>query len=358
MAENSNIEWTDHTFNPWLGCQKVSPACDNCYAEVTTARFNMVEWGPHAPRKRTSLANWSKVRTWNRKAGANGVRERVFVASLADVFDNHKSIAQEWRDDLWALIRACPNLDFLLLTKRPQNIHRYVPDDWGDGYPNVWLGTTVEDQDSADQRIPKLLETPARTRFLSCEPLLGPIQLSTGHTDYLKGWSTEPECCGQPEVYYGEGPDGYPEPIGEDCCGCPHPSQVQTHAIDWVICGGESGQGARPMHPRWALDLQRQCEASGTPFFFKQWGEWLPWFYFMDASIPDDDEQTRYKTAIWWDGEWDYIGHPGWWNVKDDYGGGANHISEPDQIMGRVGKKRAGRSLEGKQYSQYPEIAA
>lgn len=145
MAENSTIEWTTHTFNPWIGCTKVSAACDNCYAEAWAERFKQVEWGPHGARKRTSDANWQKPIKWNREAEGAAERPRVFCASLADVFDNHKSILPEWRADLWSLIRDTPKLDWLLLTKRPQNVNRYIPQEWRDnGWPpNVWLGTTV-----------------------------------------------------------------------------------------------------------------------------------------------------------------------------------------------------------------------
>jgi len=240
MAENSKIEWTDHTFNPWLGCTKISSACDNCYAERQTARFNQVKWGPHGDRKRTREANWNRVKVWNRKALAIGRRHRVFVASLADVFDNHKSILPEWRQDMWALIRECPNLDFLLLTKRPQNIHKYLPDDWGNGYPNVWLGTTVENQVEARMRLPHLIDTPAKVRFLSCEPLLGPLDLRRVEN---------------------------PAPFGRQFY---HLNSGELHG---VICGGESAPDSRrrDMEYEWARSLADQCIQADVPFLFKQW---------------------------------------------------------------------------------------
>ena len=146
--------WTDDTSQreltiPWIGCTKVSAACDHCYAEAWDHRFGGERWGPHANRTRTKT--WGNPIKWNRQAEGAPERPRVFVASLADVFDNHKSILTSWRRELWALIRQCPNLDFLMLTKRPQNIPRYLPEDWGDGYPNVWLGATVESQKEADR---------------------------------------------------------------------------------------------------------------------------------------------------------------------------------------------------------------
>ena len=171
----------------------------------------------------------------------------MFCASLADVFDNHGSITSGWRGDLWHLIHRTPHLDWLLLTKRPQNIAKMLPEGygapaWGDGWPNVWLGTTVENQTEAERRIPHLLSVPAKVRFLSCEPLLGPVDL------------TAIERTG--------GETGFMRPL--------------DGRFHWIIAGGESGPGARPMHPDWARDLRDQCAAAGTPFLFKQWGEWAP----------------------------------------------------------------------------------
>jgi protein gp37 len=146
MGEKTNIAWTDHTFSPWVGCTNVSPGCDHCYAETWSNRFHFTEWGPHGVRRRTSPAKWREPRKWNAVAEAfqreHGRRQRVFCASLSDVFDNQ--VLPEWREDLFRLIRACPDLDWQLLTKRPQNMARFLPPDWGDGYPNVWLGSTTE----------------------------------------------------------------------------------------------------------------------------------------------------------------------------------------------------------------------
>ena len=170
MAENSRIEWTTHTFNPWMGCQKVSPGCDHCYAEaLMDTRYGKVQWGPHGVRVRTAPANWRKPLQWAKAARVDGIRPRVFCASLADVFDNKAPDGA--RADLFALIRQTPELDWLLLTKRPENIAKMLPPDWGEGYPNVWLGTTVEDQKRADHRVPILLRTPARVRPRLSPPL-------------------------------------------------------------------------------------------------------------------------------------------------------------------------------------------
>lgn len=325
MAENSNIEWTDHTFNPWIGCTKVSPGCDHCYAETWDARGLQQQesrWGPHASRTRTSAANWRKPLAWNRAAEKAGKRARVFCASLADVFDNHASIRPVWRRDLWALIRATPNLDWMLLTKRPGNIknmlpHVYSGPEWGDGWPNVWLGTTAENQTEADRRISHLLAVPAAVRFLSCEPLLGPVDLTTI-------WLRRD---GQRMTKLSNSLGDYVQPLRGNFRDSPK--------IHWIICGGESGPNARPMHPDWARSLRDQCEAAGVAFFFKQWGEWEP-------TVRSDEIDTRitmpgqnFNLWAWPDGV-----------TKDSWRHGAVSV--------RVGKKRAGRLLDGREWSQMP----
>ena len=250
MAENSKIEWTDHSWNPWTGCTKVSPACDHCYAEGWAKRSGLVEWGPHAPRRRTSAANWRKPLKWNAEAAAAGTRAKVFCASLADVFDNHRSIDITWRMDLWALINQTPHLDWLLLTKRPQNIAKMLPHPWNDGWPNVWLGTTVENQDEADRRIPHLLVVPARVHFLSCEPLLGQVHIE----EYMHDSN-----CDRLNSRFG--------PAYQ--CTCEAPREI---CLDWIICGGESGLGARPMDTAWVASIIEQCRSAGVPCFVKQMG--------------------------------------------------------------------------------------
>lgn len=242
MGTITHITWCDHTFNPWVGCQAISSACDSCYAEALVKRWG----GDFATRRRTALANWRKPLAWNKAATAAGVRRRVFCASLADAFDN--KVPPEWRTDLWDLIRACPALDWQLLSKRPQNIADMLPPDWGQGWPNVWLGATVEHQTEANRRIPHLLGVPAAVRFLSCEPLLGPVDLTNiqppgaGHGD-AHGWSA---------VWTG--------------------NALGRPVLDWVIIGGESGPGARPTQRTWVTDLLRQCEAAEVQVFFKQIG--------------------------------------------------------------------------------------
>lgn len=250
--ENSHIQWTDHTFNPWEGCTKVSPGCANCYAEARNKRWNKgANWGKGAPRRRTSEANWKQPLKWNREAqriveqsvhddiGPMHYRPRVFCASLADWLDDEVPI--RWLGDLIYLIRNTPNLDWLLLTKRPENFEKRLSqvaftEEWlkGKPYSNVWIGTTVEDQARADERIPMLLQIPAKIHFLSCEPLLENVDL--GLIELLN-----------------DAQDGSP-------------------MIQWVICGGESGQKARPFNIEWARGLKGQCEAAGVAFFMKQLG--------------------------------------------------------------------------------------
>ena len=228
MAEQTGISWCDSTFNPWIGCTKVSPGCDHCYAEVSTpARTMAIQWGPKAERRRTSAQNWTMPVRWNAAAAvfaaAHGRRRRVFCASLADVFDN--AVDPTWRADLFGLIASTPHLDWLILTKRIGNVTAMLPGDWRTGYRNVWLGISVVDQSEADRDVPKLLSVPAAIRWLSIEPMLGPI----------------------------------------DCV-------PLLNRVDWVVVGGESGPHARPMNREWAISLQAQCEVLCVPFFFKQWG--------------------------------------------------------------------------------------
>lgn len=283
MAESTGISWCDSTLNPWLGCTKVSPACDHCYAErLMDHRMHRVHWGAGEPRVRTSAANWKQPARWNAKrfmrcedcgwrgeaesaivgCGACGsielsdTRRRVFCASLADVFDNE--VPEQWRADLFRLIEATPNLDWLLLTKRIGNAAQMMFMARGGHLPllpNVWLGATICNQAEADRDIPKLLATPARVRFLSIEPMLGPVDLTRIKLP-LRGESFETANVLWRKDSLQRG--------------------AARASIDWVICGGESGPQARPMHPDWARSLRDQCSAAGVPFHFKQWGEWAP----------------------------------------------------------------------------------
>ena len=234
MGENSKIEWTDHTFNYVWGCVKVSPGCQNCYAETFAKRTGHNIWGPAATTQRRIFGDkhWAEPIKWNTDAVKAGERRRVFCSSMADVFEDHPQLPPE-RVRLWKLIDQTPALDWLLLTKRPENILDMVPDEWrtvGRWPQNVWAGTTIENQDVVIDRLDELIRVPAPVRFLSCEPLLGPLDLAE--------W---------------------------------------LDFIGWVIVGGESGQDARgPMHPDWPRSLLHQCQEANVPFLFKQWGQFVP----------------------------------------------------------------------------------
>lgn len=317
--EDSKIEWCHHTLNPWRGCTKVSAGCANCYAETMSGRNPAVlgVWGPNGTRVVAAEAQWRLPLKWDREAREAGERRRVFCASLADVFEGPETMpaacvqaVNEARARLFALIQDTPNLDWLLLTKRPENfaatlraaldtgklringtkrgLKHWNVVDWlhGNCPPNVWLGTSVEDQAAADARIPHLLCIPAAVRFLSCEPLLSDVQL------HLFGTLPESETPGE---------------------------YVQVRQrLHWVIAGGESGPGARPMHPDWARSLRDQCQAAEVPFFFKQWGEYL-------HAHPSELHLSPGPLA-------DFQG------LK----------------LQRVGKKAAGRLLDGREWSEYP----
>lgn len=235
MARDSAIEWTHHTFNPWWGCTKVSPGCKHCYAETFSHRIGQDIWGARAERRFFGESHWEEPKKWNAQALRENARHRVFCASMADVFENRAELGST-RERLWRLIDDTPRLDWLLLTKRPERVSKTVP--WGNRWPvNVWIGATAENQRWAEKRIPVLLALPASVRFLSCEPLIGPID--------LRPWPT---------------------------------------GIHWVIAGGESGHEARPMNPDWARALRDQCGRAGIPFHFKQWGHWRPDYANAGAS--------------------------------------------------------------------------
>lgn len=304
MAENSKIEWTHHTFNPWIGCTKVHTGCAHCYAEeMMDHRYGKAKWGPHGSRVRTSDANWRKPLAWDRAAAKAGERHRVFCASLADVFEDWQgpilgsnggrlagggerqyrefmSTDHSWeheftrdhgrwatmadlRADLFTLIDATPNLDWLLLTKRPENVQRMwlphpdggVNEDEALWRHNVWLGTSISDQATANEAVPKLLECRPLTPvlFLSAEPLIDPIDMLT---------AVPCGDCGEAGGYVG----------------CRNGGRCVDHRwwgskgrlIDWIIVGGESGANRRQMFVTWARELMYDCENAGVPFFMKQ----------------------------------------------------------------------------------------
>lgn len=220
MSEKTIIAWTDHTFNPWMGCEKVSDGCKNCYAlTLTKNRMGLDLWGKSAERQVTK-GPWQNVRKWNRDAEKDGVQRRVFCASLCDIFEDHPT-ANATRPRLWDLVRECTSLDWQILTKRPHRIVDNLPADWDAGWNHVWLGTSVEDMRVAD-RVDHLRNIPAAVRFISYEPAIGPLD------------------------------------------------DLDLTGIDWVIYGGESGAGYRQEDKNWARVMHRKCSENGTAFFHKQ----------------------------------------------------------------------------------------
>lgn len=311
MGTNSNIEWCDDTFNAWYGCTKVSPACKHCYA-LGSARRLGVKWGDDAERRPASERMWKQPLIWNRRAQRQNTRRRVFCSSLSDVFEDRPEL-DALRIRLFFLIEETPHLDWLLLTKRPENISALWPRRTShllEFPPNVWLGTTVEDQQRADERIPHLLRLPAAVHFLSVEPLLEPLDLRKWLGSVLE--TTDGRWLSHPQ----------------DAATIPHAGGSWRSGIDWVIVGGESGPRARPMHPDWARSIRDQCIEASTPvpFFFKQWGEWLP----NDQKGRLSGRRKRVLTIAS--------------SKRDDH---------EDAV--RVGKKNAGRTIDGKEWSQFPK---
>lgn len=301
MGKNSNIEWTDHTFNPWVGCVKVSEGCKFCYAETFMTRKDRWAntWGPAETTERIKTKTWAQPLKWNKEAKAAGKRVKVFCASLADVFEDNPQLV-DWRRELLNLIIETPHLDWQLLTKRPENVCWMIEQATGFSDaemwlpPNCWIGTSVENQQQADERIPELLKIPAKVRFLSIEPLLGPIDL----TEFL--WYTP------------ERNKRYSKQLH------------QINKIDWVIVGGESGANARPMNPDWVRSLCDQCVAADIPYFFKQHGEWLHVDYAIELGLIDTYTDTH--------------------KIKNFDG----------VYYANVGKKAAGNLLDGRKWEQLP----
>ena len=294
----TKIEWAEETWNPIIGCSKVSLGCDNCYAEKMATRLAAIaikhvrpgleypkvifgrKWNGQTHLVESALEKpfkWKKPRT-------------IFVCSMGDLF--HESVPFEWIDKVIDVITECPQHTFLLLTKRPEVLKQYSEYNMDEAIPNIWLGVTAENQEQADKRIPILLNIPAAKRFVSIEPMLGPIDLQ------------------KRIIVTGAGMKIYN-------------SFSWIEKLDWIICGGESGSGARPIHPAWVRSLQGQCKEADIPFMFKQWGEWHP----NHHSISRPDLNYEQKDLLFKDG----------------------------MAMCRVGKKKAGRELDGKIWNQKPE---
>lgn len=341
MADATPIEWTDSTWNPITGCTRVSEGCRNCYAEVMAARFSGPgQWGEglarivRDPNGKAIDHRWTGKLRFNDRALDLPLRwrkpRRIFVNSTSDLF--HEYVPDEWIDRVFAVMALAPRHTFQMLTKRPERAQAYLINhphnhiqirrqiagraphalrSQGDAgrmvpLPNVWLGTSIEDQATADARIPHLLATPAAVRFVSAEPLLGPVDLTR--------WSGI------------EGDGG-----------------TMGFGLDLVIVGGESGPGARPMHPDWARSLRDQCQAAGVAFFFKQWGEWTPGENVL-SQITGWRANATYGPWVGGD-EW-LFGETDMGDPEEDW------HDEPD--LYRVGKKAAGRLLDGREWNQMP----
>lgn len=274
MGEVTGISWTDHTFNAWWGCARVSPGCEHCYAEtLATVRRKLAIWGVDAERKPMSEAYWRAPVTWNRNAEAAGVRRRVFCSSMADVFElppernvQAHAVQTAARERLWKLIGETPWLDWQLLTKRPENVRKLAP--WatpggpGTGpWPgNVWVGTTVEDQKRAEERLAWLVEIPSAVRFVSAEPLLEAIDLENVEPFYVK------------EARRRAGPFAPSYHLNVLNGHAKGPDEMTDLRVNWVIVGGESGAGARPFALDWARSIVAQCQAAKVACFVKQLG--------------------------------------------------------------------------------------
>jgi len=321
MGATTEISWTDATFNPWWGCLKVSPGCTNCYALTLSKRFGHDIWGPSKTTSRRTFGpkHWAEPLKWNKEAEQAGQRKRVFCASMADVFEDHPQLPPE-RAKLWTLIEQTSWLDWLLLTKRPENIDQMLPDRWrraDKGFPhNVWLGFSAEDQQRFDERW-QIMEWVKRmwyprVVFCSAEPLLGPLDISDALTEI---------------------------DLGDD------EHQVWSATLDWVIAGGESGRGARPACPDWFRGLRDQCQAAGISYHFKQWGEYEP--YEEDAQPPFWNDQHGRM----------YDGHG--LNIIDPESGEMGRGWHEESLCSpyafrRVGKHAAGRLLDGREWNEMP----
>ncbi|QEX18538.1 hypothetical protein FRZ44_38450 [Hypericibacter terrae] len=402
MADRSAIEWTDATWNPTVGCSVVSPGCKHCYAMKLAARLEAmgqpIYRGMTQPSNagpvwtgKVELSNWGQVikpLSWKRP-------RRIFVNSMSDLF--HENLADEAIDTIFAVMALCPQHTFQVLTKRPARMREYMKGrgqgrdfrilgdfplervsmsasvdfderEWGAlkkhgnlyslycsvpwPLPNVWLGVSTEDQERADERIPLLLETPAAIRFISAEPLLGPVDLTqiddgAAHREVPREeWGSVDDEESPPALWWntltGERTIMHGGATGDW-------TRTDAH-LDWVIVGGESGPGARPMHPDWARSLRDQCAAAKVPFFFKQWGE----FREFDTGSPEVEEieadsehaDSIVPCAI----------RPSW--IAADCRHFTTRRDLPDGIpcrmIERVGKKAAGRLLDGREHSEFP----
>lgn len=309
MGDNTTIEWTEATWNPIRGCSRISPGCQHCYAERVAARFN----GPGQAYEglavmKSNGAHWTGELRLVEEHLEDPLRwkrpRRIFVNSMSDLF--HENMPGEWIDRVVEVMLKAKQHTFQVLTKRAERMYDYISRNcWltNDPLPNVWWGVSVENQKAADERLRWLLRTPAAVRWLSVEPLLGPVDLCAAGM----------KINGKLDVHTGE-----------------------RIFIDWVVVGGESGPSARPMHPAWARQIRDDCRTCGVPFFFKQWGEWAPTDY---RGVGTSWPYGHGRFANW-------IAERETWHESTIPGGST--------VLARIGKKEAGRSLDGVEWNSYP----
>lgn len=333
MAENSGIEWTDSTVNFWWGCTKVGPGCDHCYAETWSKRTGSNIWGTGVPRRKIKSAvallhrldnDYSWWAADHAIAGYHQTsRRRVFIQSMSDLFD--LEVPVEWFAEAWQTIERCSRLHIQIVTKRISAVEKRLAAIGVTTWPkHAGLIITVCNQAEADRDIPRLLALKAKLGIpwvgLSMEPLLGPVDLTKIDTWFFKEAEQLNALTGQLRGIFGE-------PV------------AKTTALDWVIVGGESGTGARPMHPDWVRSLRDQCIAAEVPFFFKQWGNWIS-AYDRDRDDPD----------------WRAVPKAGDWDKKRflNVAGGQGFHGNKLNLMRNVGKKAAGRLLDGVEHNAMP----
>ena len=312
----TKIEWTNETWNAIIGCNKISPGCDNCYAEIMAYRLMHMPFTDYYsyvlkdnkechPDKFKYLPKWNGETHFEKSQLEKPLKWKksrmIFTVSMGDLF--HESVPFAWIDQIFDIIRKCPQHTFIILTKRPDRMKEYL-NKWLIRFNNVWAGVTAENQEQAEKRIPILLQIPAKVHFVSVEPMLGPINLNVDSSVAQSMTDLDSKELAFP-----------------------------LDKIDWVICGGESGSKARPMHPDWARSLRDQCKDAEVPFFFKQWGEWFPWIP-ANGNPKNKDIQHVMKNGSKY--------YPG-------------NFYSPLQSIIKIGKKKAGRLLDGKEHNEMPK---
>lgn len=363
MADNSKIEWTEATWNPITGCSVTSPGCKHCYA-MRLAGGRMKNHPSRIGLTQPTDAGpvWTGEVRFNEQWLGDPLRWRrprmIFVCAHSDLF--HEDVPDEWIDRIFAVMAMCEDHTFQVLTKRPQRMREYVCDvmknqssfnriadaavriaespcasslveeRMADPLDNVWLGVSVEDQKRADERIAPLLNTPAAIRWISAEPLLGPID-----------FNALSDSCENLNALTGLRENPFGDVV----------SRRFGTKLDWVVVGGESGPGARPMHPHWAENVIRDCTAADVPLHFKQWGAWVPALQFP-PGIDDDPEQSRFASVVWDGSGWDETN--GAWDDCEQWRI-AERGDDPEQQMFRVGKGLAGRTIGGVVHDGFPE---